>query len=136
SIVLMPTAFDVLGWEIIWEQPIPPLNLKPFVSGYLARDLQNISITGSFEECVDFALWYRNFVPYEHRLFFQDEPLTNQIELSTKTIKGQIMKSFIPTLHSMHWEILYILERANGKTKLSSMIDTLRVPFADIPYAT
>ncbi len=59
--------------------------------GSLHPDLQSISIEDFPPGATRFALWYRNFVPSQHRLFLYDEGFNEHVELTGNSTETQIL---------------------------------------------
>jgi hypothetical protein len=129
----VPSSSVVLSWEITWIETVHEIKHKKLVAGTLYADLQKIFIMGDIDACISFALWYRALIPLENRLLLQDHTQENVIELKVNTRSVEITKAFAPEINQIQQEILYILERSNGKLTTNRLLKVLREIFANLP---
>lgn len=85
----------LLGEELEWK--IPSQN---HFTGYLYHERKTVFVEGTTEECIEFALWYRKFIPSEHRILFSDEGYHASIEMRPETTSVDILRAFANREHA------------------------------------
>jgi hypothetical protein len=86
-IVSQPQTY-VASWQL-------PTGNGSYIEGGLQVGQNVVSCTGSLQDVANFALWHRQFIADQCRLFFFDDGLHVSIEITGETTQSEIVDAIL-----------------------------------------